>query len=551
MIGLLRDKTEVSQPVTFEPERFDYYGADIFDDFDPRAAKQYSESDESKMFYSGKGQQELMQERHIAIHRRLLLQQLLNDRSINNIHFVGDGQFVHGYEIFLVIRMARKAHDSRVKLVRDHLEDNDRHVLTRSVLGASVRIFLTDAQNLLHIPNAGINLSDNPRSYAEYLLYATQELVTSLATRGKNYSGIHRFFETCENLSLSTYENEELIGSLLIAPEEHPDIIMYTTLAEPFDFADYGKTLKLLRLSRENVCVITNTVKVFGLGEINSAKYKVDSESLIRINFIGFHQWEAIHGDDQLLRMIHGNFKPIDSGFTVEKLYADAKRIFSEAKVDHFHSIFNLIQAAVAEKRGTQLIISENAESESERLKARCFKTLPKPLKPEEMTRLMYIDGGIMIDPNCNLHAYGVLLDGTVNKKGDSSRGSRYNSALTYYETQQTVNPTIIIVISDDGMVSLIPNLKPQIKHSQVVTAVEILRDMESEVNYVHQKYVEILDWLNNHRFYLRANECQQLNNSIKKISEYRLRTGGIFFGYSEYIPNEDMNDSYYLPEIL
>ena len=70
------------------------------------------------------------------------------------------------------------------------------------------------------------------------------------------------------------------------------------------------------------------------------------------------------------------------------------------------------------------------------------------------------------------------------------------------------------------------------------------MRSLETEGNYVHKVFVETQDWLRYHRFYLREEECWQLNDSMQKISKHRLRTDGMSFSYGNYSPNEDMSDS-------
>lgn len=547
MIGLLRDSTRPLAPLCFEPEKFDYYGHDLVSELDEVAKAQFLGSSESQMLYSGPGQQELMQHRHLANHRRMTLAQRLDEREPESIHYVGDSQFAHGYEIYIVVRFIRKVHDTHVHLFRNTLDDEYGPLVTCSLLHATLAIFLKDAGNLLYKPEIW-NFSNDLRSHRQFLQAGAEEFTASIASRGREFMGIHGFYQTCETLSLSTYENEIVTGSLVIAPKQHEAVEILLSLSEAFKFSDYRKTIKLLRLTEDDICVITDSEFVIGLGRINVAKYQADSETLMKVNFTGFHQWEVIHNESRILRMVHGHPQPVDAVITSEKLYSDALRIFSSTQKEDCETLLKLINTAIAAKQGTQLIISENADSESERLKARCFKVIPKKLTADELLRFMRIDGGIMIDQHLNLYAYGVLLDGTVLKKGDNSRGSRYNSALTYYESQQGTNPVMIVVISDDGMVSLIPNLKPQIDHRQVVQAIEIMRSQEDAENYVHSVYIQAQEFLNMHRFYLREEECKQINDSIKKISDHRLRSSSMMISYGDYSVHEDMNNSYYLP---
>lgn len=547
MVGILKDADSHRSKVCFEPEKFDYYGVELFNDLDKVAEARYRESNDSKMFYSGDGQQELMNGRHLANHRRMLIRRLLDERSNENIHYVSDSQFVHGYDIYIVARFEKKNHDNYCHLFRKSLTEEYGLTLSRSLLHSTIGFFLQDAENLLHIPDAGKNSSSDLRSHSEYLRSGAKRFMTSIASRGKKYLGINSFFQICETISTSTYENEIVTGHLLIAPKEHEALEIVLTLSEPFRFSEYRKTIKLLRITDVDICVITDSEFVYGLGKINLPHYKVESETLMIVAFTGFHAWEVNHHNSRLLRMINGDPQASDTILTLEKLHSDALRIFSSIEQEESVLLLKLIEVAISVKIGTQIIICENAKSESERLKARCFKVVPKKLTTSELVRLMRIDGGIMIDQHLNLYAYGVLLDGTVVKKGDSSRGSRYNSALTYYESYESTSPTMVVVISDDGMLSVIPDLRPQIDHSQVTKAISVMQTQGDPETYLHEKFVETQEWLNTHRFYLREAECDQLNDLNKKISEHTLRSRNMFFSYGEYIVNDDMNDSYYL----
>ena len=50
------------------------------------------------------------------------------------------------------------------------------------------------------------------------------------------------------------------------------------------------------------------------------------------------------------------------------------------------------------------------------------------------------------------------ILDGLATEKGDSSRGSRYNSAVRYVESSRYA--CLAIVVSEDGLIDLLPPLK-------------------------------------------------------------------------------------------
>ena len=84
-------------------------------------------------------------------------------------------------------------------------------------------------------------------------------------------------------------------------------------------------------------------------------------------------------------------------------------------------------------------------------------------------SRLGGVDGAVILGPDGRCHAFGVILDGDASAgQGDPARGSRYNSAVRYQRTRAT--RSLLVVISDDGTVDLIPHLKPR-KHREEVEA--------------------------------------------------------------------------------
>ena len=62
----------------------------------------------------------------------------------------------------------------------------------------------------------------------------------------------------------------------------------------------------------------------------------------------------------------------------------------------------------------------------------------------------------MLIQPDGTCHAIGAILDGLATEKGDSSRGSRYNSAVRYVNSSKY--PVLAVVVSEDGWIDLLPS---------------------------------------------------------------------------------------------
>ena len=100
-----------------------------------------------------------------------------------------------------------------------------------------------------------------------------------------------------------------------------------------------------------------------------------------------------------------------------------------------------------------------SAAAEVGRFKNACFPVTPFKIQPCDLASLTAMDGALLIDSNLNCHAIGVILDGVADPEhADSSRGARYNSATRYYyNCKKSDFDLIIIVVSDDGMINIIP----------------------------------------------------------------------------------------------
>jgi hypothetical protein len=192
------------------------------------------------------------------------------------------------------------------------------------------------------------------------------------------------------------------------------------------------------------------------------------------------------------------------------------------------------------------LVISDNAPEEAERLGKQSFTLTPIKLTPNLVQQITSIDGAVLVDRNSICHAIGIILDGLATDKGDSSRGARYNSAIRYYECFGKNHPTVLVIISEDGMINLIPNLNHQIKHSAIIDSIESLKKLGENENPDRKQFNYLMNYFENMEFYLTAEECNTINALRKKI-EYKDKDENLRIVRQDFKPNSDMNDSYYL----
>ena len=131
-------------------------------------------------------------------------------------------------------------------------------------------------------------------------------------------------------------------------------------------------------------------------------------------------------------------------------------------------------------------------------------------------------------------HAYGL---GTR----DPARGSRYNSAIRY---QKMVPDTLLVVISDDGTVDLVPDLKPQVHRDAVEAAVQAFCETCELDPVDSDQFRRTNDQVKKLAFYLDTDQCQRVNQAHANEIRRRLEAGEVALHRRPLRPHPDMDDS-------
>lgn len=274
----------------------------------------------------------------------------------------------------------------------------------------------------------------------------------------------------------------------------------------------------------EHLYLISDGVEIYGLGEINWNMQK--SALAIRVDFKGISKYSLVYictEEEELnagkvfieeekkffhakLRLLEPELVSVsfknprlgEEGYTYEKLYKLLTKEFNEegktidrekiAKLDQ------IVRKAKEQKHGTMVVITDKDTAISELDKLGNQSTLIEPgyINPDYIKYLTSIDGAIYFDTDGRCHAIGVILDGIAIKEiGDAARGARFNSAHRYLQklkndTSDKKHPKgkkcVIIIISEDGMVDLIPELEnEQMLISFAQEAIDMINQEEQE----------------------------------------------------------------------
>ncbi|MGJ1367611.1 hypothetical protein [Sphingobacterium spiritivorum] len=546
VIGFLKSERVDRRPVCIDPEQIDYQLTE-FDDIHNKAKEHYEKHKARNIFYSGQGQQEKMDLRLGSETFKSALEEILNTSPNNkgNLCFVSKAAQIDDFDVFVVLRLKRSVYESHQHLKISH---GDRDLsINRSFLETLVQEYLKDCTIALYYPNPGENLGGDGRTTEETWRAAAKNFMYTISAKGKDFYGLHGLFEACNKLSTERYEGSENIGTLIIAEKDDPNIELITPLEEPFSFRDYRKVRKLLQLSNDELGMVCNTNKVFGLGKIKQ-DYDVASESVFKVKFLGIHCWDVLHHNQPILQMRYGLADFPSERITKEKFVSDASRVFSSLTRQNAEKLFSLAKSITTQARGALLIISDNAEAEAARLKNQCFPVTPIKATEEVLLNLSSIDGGVLIDQDGLIWAYGVILDGIVGEHGNSSRGSRYNSAITYHEYKSTTDGLMIIIVSEDGSIDVLPTLRPQIKHSDITNMIAVLEKLEIDGQEGGKTFNELMEWFKNNSFYLTTEEVAHINE-LKKTIDEKIPIRNVKIMHDDFVANPAMNNSFYLSE--
>ncbi|PHF26664.1 hypothetical protein COF82_24255 [Bacillus wiedmannii] len=382
---------------------------------------------------------------------------------------------------------------------------------------------------------------------------------------------INNMLENIDNISNHTYEGNSPFGSILFFNSEvlknNENLVNYTIRFQSDDLValnDAKLIRKLLEMTNNenDLYLISDHEMIYGLGEINWSQlndrilFKVEFKGLSKYNIhlITVKEKEASDGVLQIENgkriyktsknleimdksLINVSFKsPIigGEGYTSEKF----KRLLEskdfneklEVNQDVIEYLEQVVMYAREQKHGTMVVITDydTAVSELKTLKKQSILIEATKITPEYIQFLTSIDGAIYFDTNGKCHAIGVILDGIAKENiGDARRGARYNSAYRYLEKLKENNKNcIIVIISEDGMVNLIPETDSEEKiyelFRQLIDLIkEENKNEESKINRIEKDLIDNKD-IDGHLFFEVAEIYRGKGCYEKAIKHYK-----------------------------
>jgi hypothetical protein len=463
-----------------------------------------------------------------------------------NENFVSAPVYINGYLVYVVAELNKKILNTYYSLSKDSSFSGQQ--ISRSFIESIIKVYLAASANAIKAKSPSeFNVLAKTRD--ELVSKAGQDFMTTISMAGQHPNSLHVLYDACNTISSLKYEGAEGFGKMVIAPKSHSNVKITMELEKPIHINDFKKVRKFLELADHKQLILSDAVLIYGLCQLRG-KYNYHEESLFIVNFTKHFHWEVTHYDHVLVSVAFRMPGLYNEKINREKFYSSLKRLFSGIDKIRLNTLWDITMEATKQKHGTILAISSKAADEAVRLSSQCFKIRPIRINKDIIHQITSIDGAVLIDIDCTCHAIGVILDGIATSNGDSSRGARYNSAVRYYEYMEHKALTVLVVISEDGMIDLIPDLKPQIKHSAIDKHINALAKLSETDKFMRKSFNRLMDFFQNNDFYLSQKECATVNKLRRFIElKHKNSNDGIRMIWDNLTPNREMSDAYYLKE--
>jgi len=399
--------------------------------------------------------------------------------------------------------------------------------------------------------------------------------------------------EKIDGISTRTYEGGSPIGCMLLFKTELKDsgLVNYSIKFredQPIYLEDARRIRKLLELtnSERDLYLIADEQAIYGVGEVDWSE--LGDHLVFKVEFKGLSRYDlllvttkkkpntdarvVVEDDSKIFKMTTNleivshklssiSFKHPGigaGGFTPElfdrTMRAQFNNLLTPITNQAIERLRLVIQKAIEQRSGTMVVITdeETAKSELNKLRKQSTPIVPDKISPAFIKHLTSIDGAIYFDTTGACHAIGVILDGLAyGHSGDASRGARFHSAYRYMEKLKNDNKgCVIAIISEDGMVNLIPEQVNEAKVRQLVrTMIGYINDNDVLDDQEIQEYEKLLKEVaretvvDHHHYFKVAETFHKKAHYLESARYYKLGLGAYGNFYLQY--NRALGASY------
>jgi hypothetical protein len=555
LVGFTDDPAQ-EFPVCFEPETEPLAAVDLASVVTD-GRRRYETSDEARRFYGSRRHHERLHRGHQDSFRGDALRDALtrSPEGSGLTFFVGSSALVDNtYEVHPVIavpsaRWASKPALARTRVDRYPVVPSFQHALMRELLSAAT----ADLGRAMAPEEFSIEWSDR----SELIRKAARAFVQSVSALS-GYEYHTELTVALDEISAQPYEGRSGAGALLLASATHPSVERVLDFVEPITVSETRSMRKTLEMAGSGHHLLCNGREVVGLARLRET-YEPADENAFVFTVMSRGVWELSHGHMPLLRMSNTRPSLPQPRLDPEHFKSVARRVFPVITDAETEALWELAESASDASHGTMLVVHSNAQTEAARLTPQAQQVRPQRLDEALLASVTSIDGAVLLDPSGTCHAVGVILDGHASGHGDPSRGARFNSAVRYHEAER--GQCLIIIVSEDGMIDLLPDLQRRVTRGSVEEGVlqlerSLTDDPDYEIFFRHWEHLEAL------AFYLTPEQCDRINAARARLEEHRARPDPQDLGpdqgnvgrithmrWKPFTPNPEMNSSYFLDE--
>lgn len=378
-------------------------------------------------------------------------------------------------------------------------------------------------------PEPGRSFRDDMRGASEIVLRAARTFGLHVArTVDERYIG-QSLFDQLNEISALRYEGDEGVGRMAFVGPTSLGTDVVLKLDKPVPLYEARWARKLLQLATTAQPLVATPERILGLGR--------SPEGALAVDFHGHQDWELRLGDRLLLRTRLGQPKLPQEPLPEARFKDNVARLFPGTTPEDHERLWQIMRLQTRLPHGSLVVIAADAEAEAARLAQQATRVEPVLVTEALLTRATRIDGAVLLDPSGVCVAIGVVLDGPAHDDCLPARGGRYNSAVRYVHAADARR--LAIVYSDDRTLDVVPLLRPRVSRAQLTAALAALSTATLD------DYHEPRNFLDAHRFYLDAAQCDAVNQALKRIHATPLEAGGIRMQISPFLPHPEMDESY------
>lgn len=488
---------------------------------------------ESKMIYS---HPRISRARHTSLFQRCRAQAIVEAIESSGVFaglsfFASNATEVGGYDVHLCAGIRTSIWNSFPALLEDVV---DRFPVGRSLQHEIIAECFRRSRIAMHLPDPGADLYPLGDTADDIVKGSAVRLSKGMVYR---VAGMPTdLFETVNAISSLGYERADASGRLVFTAKSKAIENARVHFQRPISIHESRTMRKLLETTGSYTALLSDFEYAYGLGEMGSGPDAV--EVLIQ----GRATWELSFNSKSLMKVAYGRATLPRPLLNFAQFEGAAARTVGDIDCER---VWRIVQAAQASGKGTTLIVSSNPAEEAARLGGQGVAVEAVALEPDEIVRLCRIDGAVLLGSDGHCYAFGLILDGVASGKGDPARGARFNSALRYHHSVS--QKSVLVVISDDGTVDLIPALRPQVSRCDVEDAVREFCELCQEDPVRGEEFSHAYDHVRRLSFYLNEGQCQRVNEAYANEMQHRFNEGGVMISEGSLRPHPDMNDSYFV----